>query len=294
MSDTEISSKTLLEEIRKSNQSIKNLIEASETRLLLKLEEHSLRLTGIEEDLSTLQDNIEHLDQNQRKNNIFIFGLDIEEAENHIEVVLDRLNQLLNLKLAVSNINNLYCVKNIQNKPIKIEFLSYLQKLDLLKQCYKLKGTKISIVHDLTYKERQDNVILKRHYKLAKDAGENNCKLRRGELIVDGKRYTAADLRNSEEAENINTGKKAASAPNTPNKQPTETFEQDKSKPGPLLNKIIAATKARANSPDPNLRDRKIADKKKEDRKKEERKKEERQKETSTNSYPLRSQKEHS
>ena len=111
---------------------------------------------------------------------------------------------------------------------------------------------------------------------------------------MDGKRYTAADLRNSEEAENINTGKKAASAPNTPNKQPTETFEQDKSKPGPLLNKIIAATKARANSPDPNLRDRKIADKKKEDRKKEERKKEERQKETSTNSYPLRSQKEHS
>ena len=117
---------------------------------------------------------------------------------------------------------------------------------------------------------------------------------------MDGKRYTAADLRNSEEAENINTGKKAASAPNTPNKQPTETFEQDKSKPGPLLNKIIGATKARANSPNPNLRDRKIADKKKKTRrrkkgrKKKERKKEERHKETSTNSYPLRSQKEHS
>lgn len=68
------------------------------------------------------------------KNNWIIFGLKTENTSG--EIAYEKINQLLNIKISLSNIDDTYCLKKQEDIPTKEEFLSYSTKQYLLCNCF--------------------------------------------------------------------------------------------------------------------------------------------------------------
>lgn len=216
MVEDKITINTLYEEVLKNRNEIRSYIEASEVRLLLKIEELKLRLDSVEKENLTLQNRIEYLERTNKKNNIIIFGLIKDDEKITTTLIIQELNKLLELNLAETDINNLYRLGQFENSPVKVEFISYLKKIQVLKNCSKLKGTNISIVHDLTPQQRQDNQILKKHLKVAKQNRNNICYIKKNKLHINEEIYTLEQLREKENYEDFLMETKSSSAPATP------------------------------------------------------------------------------
>lgn len=88
-----------------------------------------------------------------RKNNIF--GLNKPEIIPVLKYVRDSLSQLLDIDINEMDINNIYPITNIKTT-IKVEFVTYLKKLSILENCYKLKGKEIFRSHNLSPEEKED------------------------------------------------------------------------------------------------------------------------------------------
>lgn len=155
MSDSEaITNAKIYEEIIRSKSELKNIIEASETRLLLKVEELKSRLNILEKENLFLKNKLENLENTNKKNNIIVYGLRTPEHKITPEYICEKLNLLLSVDLKESDINNAYCLGVSETSPVKVELISYIKKLNILQNGYKLKGTKVFIAHDLTFKQR--------------------------------------------------------------------------------------------------------------------------------------------
>lgn len=128
-----------------------------------------------------------------RKNNIVVFGL--PTFKNLLNDSLETLNNLLGLKITVSEINNIRIIGKVStvNRPVLIEFISYLTKADIYKNVSKLKGTKISIAHDLCTADRDRHRILVKHLKIAQSRNLV-AQIKGYKLVVDGKLFTAEEL----------------------------------------------------------------------------------------------------
>ena len=86
-------------------------------------------------------------------------------------------------------------MKNEQTcKPIKVKFSTYLKKSLILLNLYKMKGTKISVAHDLCYNDRIDHKILRDHLKQAK-AKNYPAKIKGNKLFVNNDIYTVQQLK---------------------------------------------------------------------------------------------------
>ena len=93
--------------------------------------------------------------------------MEYDRKEPLVDIVITKLNLLLQLNLTVSCLNNVYLLgKSEGTRPILIQFLSYFTKVQVLKECKKLKGTSISITEDLTKEEREVRRVLVKHKKL--------------------------------------------------------------------------------------------------------------------------------
>lgn len=108
------------EELKDDIQQIKSQIskEASITRE---------KINEIEINQNKLKDNILHLERTTRKNNIIIFGLEIEE-QDLVSSVINKLNELLEVNLCENDINDIYKLNKKKIAPIKVEFVSFLKK----------------------------------------------------------------------------------------------------------------------------------------------------------------------
>lgn len=198
----EITNQLIYEEILKNRTELKNTIDASETRLLLKIEELKSRLNTLEEENLNLKNKIENLETRDKKNNIIVFGINKPEDTLSPQYICQKLNHLLDIDLTELDLNNAYPLGNSENSPIKVEFVRYLKKDTVLQNCHKLKGTNISISHDLTFKQRSENKTLRRHLQLARQ-NEDTCYIKKNKLYVNGKSYTPQELENTNVIENI-------------------------------------------------------------------------------------------
>lgn len=196
-------------EIVKSRRDIKSAIEASETKLLLKIEELNHKVKELEQENTILVDRIETLEVRSKKNNIIIFGL--ESSESLCPVSLCReLHGLLDVEIQVSELNNIYKIKAKEN-PIKVEFISYLKKLEVMNNCKKLKGTEVFISSDLTYKQRCCNRILRGHLRQAREETDARSYIKGNKLYVNNRAYTVEELEGGQTRQS-----KVNSAPSTP------------------------------------------------------------------------------
>lgn len=212
----------LRQEILRNRSEIINSVEASETRILLKFEELKNKVNLLERENEELKAKVEFLERSSKKNNILIFGLDQPATSNSANVCKE-LNKLLGIDIGESHINNIYPIKNIRNNPVKVELISYLKKQEILKNCRKLKGTRISIAQDLTFEQRNRNKILREHLNRAKQNKENKAYIKRETLYINDKSYTVEELVNFDSAQHKEKFNSASPTPNIRNKEALET-----------------------------------------------------------------------
>ncbi|CAG9815996.1 unnamed protein product [Phaedon cochleariae] len=175
------SMKLLLDEMKQNKEESKNAIQASECRLQLTIEDLKKEIVTLEKENSKLQNKVELIERNNKRNNIIVFGLGKHK-----------------------------------NCPVKIEFISYLKKNTIFQKISNLKNTGIAIAHDLTQNQQEEFKILKSHLRGVRKDNSKKSYLRGNKLIVDGIEYTAEDL---QERENI-LREHTISEPSTPTQSP--------------------------------------------------------------------------
>lgn len=184
----------LLEEIKRNRTELKHFIEASEVKILLKIEELNARVKALEKENEFNKNKIEFIERNLKKNTLLIYGLELED-DYTIEDVCENLGQLLEITISREDIND--CIQlNIPNNPIKLELISFLKKREIFKNCTKLKGTQIGITNDLTYKQRQENKILKKHLEKARQNKNQKSFIRGNRLVIGEEQFTVEVLEN--------------------------------------------------------------------------------------------------
>ncbi|KAJ8965829.1 hypothetical protein NQ314_003876 [Rhamnusium bicolor] len=213
-SSNAITNQLIYEEILKNRTELKNTIDASETRLLQKIEELNKRLNTLEKENLNLKTKIEILETRDKKNNIIIFGINKPVDTISPQFICQKLNHLLDTDLTELDLNNAHSLGNSENSPIKVEFVRYLTKNTVLQNCHKLKGIDISISHDLTFQQRRENKTLRKHLQLTRQR-EDVCYIKNNKLYVNGKTYTPQDLEEIYDTENaeLNTNNVTENAP---------------------------------------------------------------------------------
>lgn len=216
----------ILEEIKQMKKELKSSIEALEVRIALGVQEINRRVIELEKENSLLKKQLELQEQRHRENNIIIFGLKHPQHNLSAEFVRNELKNLVGIEVKESDLNNFYPLGKTDSCPIKVEFVSFLKKKSILNSAKKLKGSNIFIGKDLTSKERQDNQILGKHLRLAKQDQNINCFIRNNRLHVDNKIYTVEDLEGTEEIEEISVKHKPNSAPGTPTPSSHDSYRE--------------------------------------------------------------------
>lgn len=183
-----------------------------------------LTLKKFEEDIKKLQtenkklrQDIIYLERKARKNNLVIFGLNSED--DLLTSVLNIFNQI-GTKIEARDLNNVYRLKSRTNtNPVVAEFISFQQKLSVLKNAYKLKGKSIYISKDQCKEDREKNKTLINYQKQARAKGES-AYIRGEKIYIEDKPYTIQQLDSllAEDEEDVGNNKeKTDKAPTTPN-----------------------------------------------------------------------------
>lgn len=202
--DEEISNKdlyTLLQSVQKTIETNSKAMRKEFTeeirresgKLMNKIEEQNNAIKALEVRYSDLEKSYEGLQKKLRKNNIIISGLTVSNTEDLLSCVIARINQLLDVDVVKSDVNNLYKLKTQKDPLIKIELTSYIKKLEIIKNAFKLRGTNIVIFEDLDLQERKERKMLVTHLKRARNAGLD-AKLRGSKLLVEGSYYKCEEL----------------------------------------------------------------------------------------------------
>lgn len=207
-------SKQILDEIIKCRKDLKNAIAASEANLLLKIEELHFKNQQIQKENEALKDEIEQLKRYSKRNGIVISGLNVNE-ELEIQQICNEINALLGVDISPNQIDDFYRLGKGKKSPIKVILVNFWKKREILKNCFKLKGSSIYINPDLTKQQLDDKNVLITHYKIAKDDKVKDCYIKRNKLYADGSIYTVEDLRQIDANKN-QSFTKASSAPQTP------------------------------------------------------------------------------
>lgn len=177
-------------------EALKLEIKKSEDNIAKKIDKQDNRIKKLSQENKRLKARIEQLEQKQKKNNVVIFGLGLEEKETKQEL-LDKCLTTLNLKLGITlkkqDISDVYTFGKAGNKQIVLEFISSLSKREVLFNAKKLKGTGISVVQDRTKQEQLKNKILVYHLKEARSRNKK-ARIHRGRLIVDEEEFSVEDL----------------------------------------------------------------------------------------------------
>lgn len=204
--------KTLSQQNKEQTNTLCTQIQNSEKRVTGQIKQANSKIKKLQEKLRLTERKL-------RKNNILLFGLDVENRADLIKKTLEKLNQLFSLTLTVSDINNIYFVGKERRAPILVEFLTYLKKSEIFRDPEKLralKGTGFAVSHDYCKEDREEIKILRKHLKEAKEQNKE-AKIKGFRLELEKKLYSAGDL------ENINSD----SASSTTDSESEESFDEE-------------------------------------------------------------------
>lgn len=202
-------------EIRTEIQKQVNDIKEDITIVVNKLQD---KVEKLEKENNTLQKKLVFLERKVRKNNIIIFGIE-KNTSNILESIVTLFNETLEIPVKHIDINDVYRLdtKSSEEPPIVVEFISYQQKLAVLKNAYKLKGRNIFIARDQCQEDRENTKKLLIHQKEARNKGKT-AYIKGGKLFVENESYTIDQLQSEEKQESaVEILEKPESAPSTPN-----------------------------------------------------------------------------
>lgn len=200
------------------------------TELKKIIQQEKDKVNALEKTQTDLQTKYKILEKSLKRNNVLIFGVKYDNKQNSLaEFVIQKINQWLELDLTLECLNNVYPIgKTESNRPILIQFQSYLTKTRVLKECRKLKGTGISITEDLTKEDREIQKKLIKHKKQAQSKGYKTY-IRRNKLYVNNEEYTIEDLEEKDREEQ----------PEIPQDQSLEQRKVNSAPATPVIENII-------------------------------------------------------
>lgn len=170
--------KRLFEEIVSSKKEVKNSIAASESRVLLELHTLRSKVASLSEENEKLKKRVETAERNSRRNNLIIFGLTKPSAGDPLDYIREKIHLLLGITVTESDINDYR---------------------EIFLNAKKLKGTGVSIAHDLTVTQREELRILKTFLLQARGDGTEKSYIRGNELVIGLRSYTLQELQESKE-----------------------------------------------------------------------------------------------
>src|ERR1700712_2996709 len=190
MTEERIELKTLIEEIRLLRQDFTNLkqdLHTLEENVCAKISENC---KDLENRQNIYEARLEKFERDIRRNNIVIFGLETNNFQLGIliELVIDFFKSNLNIEVDKRDINTVYPIGKSHNKPIKVEFISFWKKIEVLQSANKLKGKHIYLNNDLTLSQQKEGRILRQQLKLAK-AEDPRAYIRKNKLYACGQEY---------------------------------------------------------------------------------------------------------
>jgi hypothetical protein len=146
------------------------------------------KIKDIENKISRTDSTVRQIQKSERKNNIIAFGITDSKNETYAErdKAIEGLSNSLKIKkLDYSDAFRLGIKLPNKDRPLLIKLVRYTDKIELMKSCKNLKGTKISIDDDNTPEERKAKSELYKKMKdvLKQDPGAS-CKVNPNRLII--------------------------------------------------------------------------------------------------------------
>lgn len=188
------------EEGKENKEELKREIQLEKETIIRRLSEQDNKIDLLTKKCKDLEAHCKSLEKRSRKNNILVFGLQIPDGGNLLNNTVIELNNLLEVQIKDSDINNIYLLKSAKIAPIKIEFMSFLKKRLVLDNRRKLKNTGIFLADDLSVEEREDKRYLSKHLKISRSK-KYLARIKGRTLIVNGVSYTVEQLREINENE---------------------------------------------------------------------------------------------
>ncbi|CAH1113004.1 unnamed protein product [Psylliodes chrysocephalus] len=150
-------------------------------------------------------------------------------TKGHTQMKCDSVHSSIDAKLRNKDISLLGQYSDLTKEvslgksadsPIKIDFTSYLKKRKVLANCKKLKGTSISITHDLTTRQREGRQILRKAlFEERKNGNYTKCYIKGNKLVLDENQYSVEDLIGEDNKENsFKQIQQTCRAPSTPSR----------------------------------------------------------------------------
>lgn len=177
-----------------SKEELKQEIRTETRTVLEKLGQNESRINYLAEKNKQLENRLLTGERIRRKNNILIFGIEVPSETDLLSFTIDRLETLLGIQIRETDINNIYQLKGSGIPPIKIEFVRFLKKLEVVGRRANLKNTRVFIADDLCPEDREDHKLLAEHLKLARSK-KYSAKIKGRTLEINGEIYTIEQIR---------------------------------------------------------------------------------------------------
>lgn len=145
--------KDLLADEEFINKISKKVAQEIETRLS-QLEE---KVSFLEDEYYLLKNKLIDMEQYSRRNNVRIFGISEQKNEESLPMVIQFFQEKLNLNYQPADFVTCHRIGENRDgkRPLFIKFTHHQKKTDVMQARKKLKGSKITLVEDLT-KERYE------------------------------------------------------------------------------------------------------------------------------------------
>ncbi|CAN8028567.1 unnamed protein product [Ixodes persulcatus] len=136
-----------------------------------KLEQCEATIESLKFQVVTLLDKVDDLKNRSHRNNLFVYGVNEEDNETLASIKKAVIEDLFKSKMVVkvASVERIHRLgKKVANKsrPVIIKFFDYNEKMLLMKNAPKLKGTKISVSEDYS---RRVQAIRKQLWQTVKD-----------------------------------------------------------------------------------------------------------------------------
>lgn len=118
------------------------------------------RVSQVEKSIESLEGKLVELEDRSRRNNIIVFGVTEKADETHddlMESVIEGVFRNM-LGVPVSSAERIHRIGHNQpskTRPVIVKLIDYREKINILKNCYKLKGKKVSVSEDFSAPTRQ-------------------------------------------------------------------------------------------------------------------------------------------
>ncbi|XP_049273573.1 uncharacterized protein LOC119399789 [Rhipicephalus sanguineus] len=186
---------------QKTMQARLDTIESKVENSTAAFTELTSKISSLEATIQTIQTKLIDLEDRSRRNNLLVFGLPERPDETFQSltntVVSEIFENMLGVKVStVERIHRIGQKRRNKNRPVVLRLIDHREKINVLRNCSKLKGKDISVAEDFSPETRQTRRYLWESTANIRKKGEK-VKLVHDKVIINGDTYAwdAAEMK---------------------------------------------------------------------------------------------------